>query len=242
MEKTAIVTGSAKGLGKYLAVSLANEGFRVALHFNTNRTEADKTISEVKKKSPDSVLVQADLTKEGEVNTAFGKILKDFRSIDLLVNNVGNFIYKKFSETTNREFKDILESNILSSLYCSRAVLRGMKQNRKGHIINMGTVGADVFTIREKSATYFMAKNGLYNLTKIMAWEEAGYGIHINMISPASMAEDIFDAKQFPMGRSASYEDVYKTLRFLISEDAYYINGANIEVAGAFIPGLAQSK
>lgn len=242
MKKTAIVTGSAKGLGKHLAVSLAKDGFAVSLHFNKRKKEAEKTLSEIRKISPNSILVQGDLKNEKEVKAAFSKILKEFKSIDLLVNNVGNFLYKEFFRTTNTEFKDIIESNIYSTLLCSRAVLPLMRKDKKGHIINIGTVGADSLTIREKSSPYFMAKHGVYYLTKMMAWEEARHGIHINMISPASMVEDIFEAGQFPMGRSAKYDDVYKVLRFLISKEAYYINGANIEVAGAFIPGLAQGK
>ena len=75
-------------------------------------------------------------------------------------------------------------------------------------------------------------------LTKAMAWEEARHGIHVNMISPASLETDIFKPSDFPMGRSAKHEDVIGALKFLLSDDAAYVNGANIEVAGAFIPGI----
>lgn len=242
MKKTAVITGSVKGLGRYIAFSLAKDGYTVALHYNKSRKEAEKLLFDIKKISPDSILVQADLRIDKEVKNEFKKIFLELKSVDLLINNVGNFIYKKFEDTSNEEFADILETNVLCTLYCSRAVLPQMRKEKKGHIINIGTVGADTLTLRQKSAGYFIAKNGLYHLTKMMAWEEARNGIHINMISPASLAEDIFEADQFPMGRSANYEDVYKVLRFLTSEDAYYINGANIEVAGAFIPGLSKGK
>ena len=114
-----------------------------------------------------------------------------------------------------------------------------MRKVKSGHIINIGTVGADGLTLRAKSTPYFMAKNALYYLTKMMAREEARHGIHVNMVSPASLVEDIFKAGDFPMGRSAKYSDVVKVINFLISPDAYYINGANIEVAGGFIPGVS---
>ena len=113
-----------------------------------------------------------------------------------------------------------------------------MRKQKSGHIINIGAVGANKIQVLEKSTPYYMAKTALYSLTKIMAWEEAKYGIHINMVSPASVETDIFKAADFPMGRSANYEDVVKVLRFLTGDDAYYINGANIEVAGGFIPGM----
>ncbi len=241
-QKVAVVTGSAKGLGKALALSLSRDKFTVVVQYNKSKNEAEAVLSQIKVSSPNSIVVCGDLTDEDSVHEIFTKILNKFGTVDLLVNNVGNFIYKKFSDTSNREFVDVLESNIYSTLFCTRAVLPVMRKNKYGNIINVGAVGADLATIREKSTPYFIAKNALYFLTKMIAWEEAGNGIHINMISPGSLVEDIFDASQFPMGRSAGYEDVVKVLRFLTSQDAYYINGANIEVAGAFIPGLSEGK
>jgi 3-oxoacyl-[acyl-carrier protein] reductase len=116
--------------------------------------------------------------------------------------------------------------------------LVAMRKQKSGHIINIGSVGADRFTLRENSVPYFLAKNGVYILTKAMAWEEAGSGIHINMISPASMKTDIFSKNDFPMGRETKYEDVCGAVKFLLSKGAYYINGVNLEVAGAFVPGM----
>jgi len=238
MQKVAVVTGSSKGLGKAIAFSLADWGFTVVVHYRKSKTEAQKTLNVILEKSPKSILVFGDLTDEKQVETMFDQIHKKLGRVDLLVNNVGNFLYKAFSKTTNSEFRDIVESNIYSALFCSRAVLPKMRKQKSGHIINIGTVGADKIQILEKSTPYYMAKTALYSLTKIMAWEEAKYGIHINMVSPASLETDIFKVSDFPMGRSVNYDDVIKVLGFLTSADAYYINGANIEVAGAFIPGM----
>ena len=233
-----MVTGSVKGLGKAIALSLVEGGFTAVIHFRKSKSDAEKLLNLVRKKSPKSIMVFGDLTDEKQVKLMFDQVYKTLGRVDLLVNNVGNFLYKEFSKTTNSEFKDIIESNLYSALFCSRAVLPQMRKQKSGYIINIGSVGAGTMTVTEKSTPYFMAKNALYSLTKIMAWEEAGYGIHINMISPASLETDIFKAEDFPMGRSANYDDVVKILKFLTSNDAYYINGANIEVAGAFIPGM----
>jgi len=238
MQKVAVVTGSVKGLGKAIALSLVEGGFTAVIHFRKSKSDAEKLLNLVRKKSPKSIMVFGDLTDEKQVKLMFDQVYKTLGRVDLLVNNVGNFLYKEFSKTTNSEFKDIIESNLYSALFCSRAVLPQMRKQKSGYIINIGSVGAGTMTVTEKSTPYFMAKNALYSLTKIMAWEEAGYGIHINMISPASLETDIFKAEDFPMGRSANYDDVVKILKFLTSNDAYYINGANIEVAGAFIPGM----
>jgi NAD(P)-dependent dehydrogenase (short-subunit alcohol dehydrogenase family) len=237
MEKVAVVTGASKGLGKAVALSLANEGYKVVVHFKDSVRDAELVVSEINKVS-EGFAASADLTSEKEVEEMFDKILGKFRRVDILVNNVGNFLYKKFGDTTNGEFRDVMESNIYSTLFCSRFALKLMRKQKSGHIVNIGAVGAERFTFRENSVPYFLAKNGVYILTKTMAWEEARNGIHVNMVSPASMKTDIFKKNDFPMGRETQYQDVVKAVLFLISEKAYYINGANIEVSGAFIPGM----
>lgn len=236
--KVAVVTGAAKGLGAHIAQNLASEAYTVVVHYNKSHDLAKALLSEIKKVSPNSIMISADLRKEDEVEKMFMTILKKLKRVDLLVNNVGNFAFKPFNKTQNSEFKDLLESNIYSTLFCSRAVLPVMRKQKYGHIINIGAVGADRVVIRENSMPYFLGKNGIYVLTKTMAWEEAANGIHINMISPASLVADIFNAEDFPMGREAKYGDVVKALNFLTSDDAYYINGANLEVAGGFVPGM----
>ncbi|MBI2598822.1 SDR family oxidoreductase [Candidatus Curtissbacteria bacterium] len=236
--RTAIVSGSAKGLGKSIALALAKEGYVLAIHYRDSADAARKTFQEVKKISQGSILLQADMTREDEVLKMADETLAKLGRVDLLVNNVGNFIYKDFGKTSNSEFRDLIESNLYSTLFASRAVLPCMRKQKSGHIVNIGAVGAERLQILEKSTPYFLAKTGVYILTKIMAHEEAKNGIHINMISPGSLATDIFKAKEFPMGRAASYHDVTRALLFLISGDAYYINGANIEVSGGYVPGF----
>jgi len=237
MEKVTVVTGASKGLGKAIALSLANEGYKVVVHYKDSVSDAKLVAGEIDKIS-ESFVIGADLTSEEEVEAMISKVLKKFGHIDVLVNNVGNFLYKKFQETSNGEFRDVIESNIYSTLFCSRFTLKQMRKQKSGHIVNVGAVGAERFTLRENSVPYFLAKNGVYVLTKTMAWEEARNGIHVNMVSPASMKTDIFGKNDFPMGRETQYQDVVDAVLFLISKKAYYINGANIEVSGAFIPGM----
>ncbi|MBI2594375.1 SDR family oxidoreductase [Candidatus Curtissbacteria bacterium] len=240
MKKVAVVTGSAKGLGRAIALALAREGFTVVVHYRKSKKEAEKVLREVGKLSAGSILTSGDLTDENQVKEIFDAIIQKFRQVDLLVNNVGNFLYKPLHKTSNREFRDILESNVYTTLFCSKAVLPQMRRQKSGYIVNIGVVGADKMNLLANSTPYFYAKNGVYLLTKMMAHEEAKNGIHVNMISPASLETDIFKPGDFPMGRSATYDDVVKALLFLISPDAYYINGANLEVAGGFIPGLTK--
>mgnify|MGYP001566000330 CR=1 FL=1 len=238
MQKVAVVTGSAKGLGRAIALALASFGYILVVHYHTSQQEAKKVLGQIRVKAPKSIMIKADLKSEAGVKKMFEEIFKKLGRVDLLVNNVGNFVFKKFGQTSNSEFKDIVESNLYSTLFASRAVLPFMRKQKSGKIINIGAVGAERIQLLEKSTPYFLAKTAVYTITKVMAWEEARNGIHVNMISPASLATDIFSSRDFPMGRSASYDDVVKVLKFLISSEADYVNGANIEVAGAFIPGI----
>lgn len=234
----AIVTGSAKGLGREIALALADWGYMPIVHFNKSRDEAELVVSEVEKKGFKTKAYQANLLDEKDVEIMVKGIIDDFGKVDLLINNVGNFLYKEFNKTTNAEFRDMIESNIYPTLYFSRAVLRSMRKQKNGQIINIGAVGADRIVIRAKSTPYFIGKTGAFILTKLMAWEEAKHNIRINMVSPASLVEDIFKANDFPMGRSAKPKDVISAIKFLISPENSYINGANIEVAGATVPGI----
>lgn len=236
--KVAVVTGSAKGLGREIALALAKDGYTLVLHYHSSANDAKKLLAEIQKDSPRSMVVRADVTNEGDVEKMIGDIKKRLGRVDLLVNNVGNFVFKEFGKTTNAEFRDLIESNIYSTLYASRAVLPIMRKQKSGTIINIGVVGCERLVVRENSTPYFLGKTGVYVLTKVMAAEEARHGIRINMISPASMKADIFDKSDFPSGRVATPADVVRALLFLILPENSYINGANIEVAGGFIPGF----
>ncbi|MDO8486971.1 MAG: SDR family oxidoreductase [Candidatus Curtissbacteria bacterium] len=236
--KVAVVTGSAKGLGRDIAMVLAKDGYTVVLHYLHSADDAKKALDEIKEVSPDSIMVKANVTSDSDTEKMVGEVEEKLGRIDLLVNNVGNFLYKEFAKTTNSEFRNMIESNLYSTLYVSRAALSLMRKQKSGQIINIGAVGCERLIIREMSTPYFLGKTGVYVLTKVMAADEAKHGIRINMISPASMAADIFKASDFPSGRPATHADVIRALMFLISPENSYINGANLEVSGAFVPGM----
>lgn len=240
--KVAVVTGAAKGFGADVCRALVGENYTPVVHYHESKEEAEALVEELKKDAPESFAISADMTSEPAVFDMIKEVEGELGRIDLLVNNVGNFVFKPFAKTSNAEFRDMIESNIYSALYASRAVLPAMRKQKSGNIINLGAVGAERLIIRENSMPYFLGKTGVYTLTKTMAHEEAGGGIRINMVSPASMAADIFKPEDFPMGRPAAHEDVIKAIKFLISPENSYINGANIEVAGGFVPGMANEE
>lgn len=234
--KIVLVTGSAKNLGRAIAVDLAKQGARVIIHYYHSKKEAEETLTEVKKYS-DGIVVPADVTNQKEVDTMIQTIKKQFGSIDILVNLVGNFIFEPMTTTSFAQFKDVIETNLYTTFLCSHAVLPHMKKKRWGRIINFGCVGAESITIREKTTPYYIAKTGVIMLTKILASTYAPYGITINSISPGILTTSIAKPPT-PTGRFAEFEDMIHAINFLLTAESQYINGANIEVAGGWRPGL----
>ena len=235
--KTALVTGSSKNLGRAIAVDLAKQGAKVAIHYHTSKIEAEDTLQEIKKYS-DGIIVKGDITHEKDVFLMFRNIRKYLGDIDILINLVGNFIFKPIASTTFEKFRDVIESNLYSTFLCSKEVLPSMQKKKWGRIINFGCAGADTITIRKNTTPYYIAKTGVIMLTKVLAYEYAKYGITINSISPGILETSVAKPP-LPSGKFAQFHDIINAINFLLKEESSYINGANIEVAGGFRLGYS---
>ncbi|KKS75524.1 hypothetical protein A3J20_06790 [Candidatus Gottesmanbacteria bacterium RIFCSPLOWO2_02_FULL_42_29] len=235
-DKVALVTGSGQNLGRHLAVSLAKKGARVAVHYHHSRDEAEKTLSLIKKSSTGDIF-QADLSQEKEVALLFRNIRQKLGPVDILVNLIGNFIYLPFSETTFAKFKDVIESNLYSTFLCCREVLPYMKMKKWGRIINFGCVTADSLTVRKNTTPYYIAKTGVIMLTKVLAYEYAKFAITVNSVSPGILKTSVAKPPT-PSGGYAQFEDIENAINFILSPASGYLNGANIEVAGGWRPGI----
>lgn len=233
--KTALVTGSAKNLGRYLALSLAKQNINVAIHHHHSKKEAIKTLKEISKYSA-AMLVQADLKVQNEVSSAVLEIEKKFKTVDILINLVGNFIYEPITKTSFEKFKDVIESNLYSTFLTSQSVLPLMIKNEWGRIINFGCVAADTITVRKNTTPYYLAKTGVIMLTRVLAYEYAKYGITVNSISPGILKTSIIKQKM-PAGKFTQFADIANAVNFLIKDGSQYVNGANLEVAGGWRPG-----
>ncbi len=234
--KVALVTGSAKGLGRATALALAKEGCIAVVNYLSSKKDTENTISEIRKFSPKSFSIRADVTKEKEAKEMIGKIHRAFGRLDILVNNVGNFIYKPLSEVSVREWEDVISNNLHSAFYCSKYALPAMRKNRYGRIINLGCAGCDRLTIRKYTTPYYIAKTGVWMLTKALALEEAKHGITANLISPGILESSIVK-HPVPGGRLAKFSDIVNAVLFILDEKSDYINGANIEVSGGLVIG-----
>ncbi|MBU6389522.1 SDR family oxidoreductase [Patescibacteria group bacterium] len=235
-DQVVVITGCAKGLGRATALALAEEGAVIAGHFHTSRKEAAELLIRLRERNPRSSMRQADLRDESATRHLFEEIFKEYGRVDVLINNVGNFIYTPFPQTELRQFADVIETNLYTTFLCSNLVLERMKAQGGGRIINFGCAGADRQIIREKTTPYYIAKTGVIMLTKITARSYAEHGIRVNAISPGVLESSVAEPLSMPSGRRADFNDILNAIRFLLDPRSEYVNGANIEVAGGWTP------
>lgn len=232
----ALVTGGAKGLGKSISIHLAKNGYVVVLNYLKSSSDAKETLIQIRKFSPESISICADVTNEKQVSKMFEKIDLAFGRLDVLVNNVGNFIYKPIIQTSASEFSDVIENNLESVFLCSKYAIQIMKKNNFGRIISFGSCGADRMLVRKFTTPYYIAKTGILLLTKALSAEIAQFGITANAISPGILESSVVKHKA-PIGRDATFSDIINAIDFLIKKESEYVNGANIEVAGGLVFG-----
>jgi len=234
-DKIALATGSSRGIGRDIALKLADVTSGVAVHYKSNRKAAEEVARKIREKGKLGASFRADLTKEREATALVRKVEEKFSKIDILVNNFGPILVKSWEKVTSLEWDYILHSNLLSSLYCLRAVLLGMRKRKWGRIVNLGYSRAEQLVAFSTITPYAIAKTGLLILTRSVAASEASAGITVNMVSPGLMEGGILpESKSVPRGRLGKFEDVSSAVLFLVSEEADFISGTNLIVAGGW--------
>lgn len=232
--KVALITGSAKGVNAAIAIELAKQGANVVIHYRTSKKEADQTYQTIKQYSKSNLLVRGDVTKEEDVRSIIKRVEHKFGRLDILINGVGNFIFKPINQTSSQEFKDVLESNLHSVFLMTKHALPLMRRQKYGRIINFGNVSAQHLPTRPNTTPYIIAKAGVISLTRTLAQEEAKNGITVNTISPGILESSVVKLKT-PIGRPAKFADIINAVLFLLKKESSYITGANIEVSGGLI-------
>ncbi len=235
-ETVIVITGAAKGLARHIALQLAQRGACIAAHYHTSEQEASSLRDELQERNPRSQLFRANLREASEVRGMIADVIRTYHRIDVLINAVGNFVYKPFDQVTVEDFDDVMETNPRSTFLCSSLVIEQMKSQRSGAIINFGCAGADRMTIRELTTPYYIAKTAVLQLTKIMARTYAPFGIRVNAISPGILESSIAKVDNVPSGRYATFDDIFNAIDFILKPQSSYLNGANIEVSGGWIP------
>ena len=231
----ALVTGSSRGIGRDIALELAEKIKGIAVHYHTQTHVAEGIVEVIRNKGGAGAVFQADLTKEHEARSLVKKVITEFGRIDILVNNFGPILVKPWQEVAAVEWEGIFRSNLLSALFCIQAALPNMRDRKWGRIVNLGYSRVEQLTSFQTITPYAVAKTGLLILTRSVAVSEASSGITVNMVSPGLMEDGIIPANtNIPAGRLGTFKDVSGAVQFLVSRKAGYITGTNVVVAGGW--------
>lgn len=232
-DKIVLVTGSSQGIGKAILLNLANKGCNVILHYLKSSNEIKNTIKELKSLNISFSTFSADLTKEDEVRRLFQKIKQKYKVLDVLVNNVGNYLKKALAKLMINEWHEIIDSNLNSTFLCTYFALPLLRKSKSARIINIGYASVGQMVAKPKILPYQVAKTGILLMTKAYAATEAKNKILVNMISPGVMENSVhFPQKEIPLKKRGSLSGLSELVIQTIESD--YMTGAHIEYSGGF--------
>jgi NAD(P)-dependent dehydrogenase (short-subunit alcohol dehydrogenase family) len=241
--RVALVTGGSRGIGRGLALRLAQDGARIAIAYRSNKVAAQQTLRQLQATGTDCVAVETDITDSNRCDQLVKTVADRYGRLDVVVNNVGDFRWGMLAESSLPDWQSIFASNLFTVLYMCRAALPHMRKARWGRVINMGAVGAERAFGQAKISAYAAAKAAVVALSRSLALEEAKHGITVNVVNPSSIDENeltleearrIRDAR-FPIGRPPTVEDVAGTVAFFASEEAEYVTGQVVNVSGGWM-------
>ena len=233
--KTALVTGSAKGIGRGIALELARNGYDVAIHYKSSKAEAEAFKLELEALGVKAVALQADVTQPLEAEKLVQDAASALGGLGVLVNNVGDYVRKPLIDLEIAEWHTMMDTNLNATFYTCRAAILIMRNQKFGRIVNIGFAGAQNLVSRATITPYVIAKTGVLLLTKAIAKAEAEHGITANVIAPGVIENSISQPlEQIPMKRLGTTLEVAQAVLFYLSETSNYITGQTLEVAGAW--------
>ncbi len=238
--KTALVTGGSRGIGRAIALAMAEEGANIAVVFAGNREAAEKTAADIAEKGVQARIYQCDVASAGETEAVVKQILDDFGGVDILVNNAGIVRDTLLLRMKEEDFDAVLNTNLKGAYHMIRQLYSHMMRKKSGSIINISSVVGLMGNAAQ--ANYAAAKAGLIGLTKSTAKELASRGVTCNAIAPGYIRSDMTDAlpekakeaivSQIPMKHTGLPQDVANLAVFLAGPAASYITGEVIRVDG----------
>ncbi|PAK36425.1 3-oxoacyl-[acyl-carrier-protein] reductase [Bacillus safensis] len=241
--KTAVVTGASRGIGRSIAIDLAKSGANVVVNYSGNEAKANEVVDEIKALGQRAFAVKADVSNAEEVQAMMKQAIDTFGSIDILVNNAGITKDNLLMRMKENEWDDVININLKGVFNCTKAVTRQMMKQRSGRIINLASVVG--VCGNPGQANYVAAKAGVIGLTKTTAKELATRHITVNAVAPGFISTDMTDKldenvqtemlKQIPLARFGAPEDISNVVVFLASEGAGYITGQTIQVDGGMV-------
>ncbi|MGH7858330.1 MAG: SDR family NAD(P)-dependent oxidoreductase [Candidatus Binatia bacterium] len=238
-DRIALVTGAGRGIGRAIALRLAEEGARVAVT-DFDEESAGRTAGEIGERA---IGLRVDVTDSATIRTAVEEVARRVGPIDALVNNAGWDKAEPFVKSSEATWDRVIAINLRGPIACCRAVLDGMIEQRHGRIVSISSDAGRVGSTGE--AVYSAAKAGIIGFSKTLAREVARYGINVNVVCPGPTDTQLFRdfaaefpklpealRKTIPFGRLGEPEEIAAAVAFLSSDDAAYVTGQTLSVSG----------
>ena len=241
--RVALVTGGGRGLGRAIAIRLAEEGAKVAISYRSNAAAACDTAELVRKAGAGCETFKGDVASPEDVDALMKGVGEAFGPVEILVNNAGTTRDNILLRMKDTEFEEVLATNLKGTYLCTRAVLRGMVRARWGRIVNISSVVGLLGNAGQ--ANYAASKAGMIGFTKSVAREVAGRGITANAVAPGYVETELTGAlpdnvkeqilEQVPVGRFGEPEEIAEVVAFLTGDRAAYVTGQTIAVDGGMV-------
>lgn len=241
--KVALVTGGSRGIGRAIALTLAEHGADVAINYAGNTAAAEEVKTAIEGMGRKALLVQGSVADTDGVQAIVNQVVKELGRLDILINNAGITRDGLLMRMKEADWDAVLETNLKGVYNCSKAVMRTMMKQKSGRIVNMASVVGEMGNAGQ--ANYAAAKAGVIGFTKSLAKEVASRGITVNAVAPGFIATDMTSvltdeqkaemARTIPLGRAGQPQDVANAVLFLVSEEAAYITGQVLNVDGGMV-------
>ena len=243
MSKVAFITGATRGIGRAIALELANEGYNIALNYRTENEALETLKKEISELGVECYPVQGDVSKAEDSERMTKEIIEHFEQIDVLVNNAGITKDNLILRMKEEEFTDVINVNLVGTFNITKNVIKYMTKKRYGKIINISSVVG--ISGNAGQSNYAASKAGIIGFTKSIAKELASRNITANAVAPGFIQTDMTNVLKdevkeaiegtIPLKRLGTAEDVAKVVKFLASDESSYITGQVINVDGGML-------
>lgn len=243
MDKCALITGATRGIGKQIAITLAKQGYNIALNYRKENKELENTKKEIEKIGVQILAVKGDVANFEDCENFVKQVIERFGQIDVLVNNAGITKDMLLMRMKKEDFEQVIDTNLVGTFNVTKNVVPYMMKARSGRIINISSVVG--ISGNAGQTNYSASKAGIIGFTKSLAKEIASRNILVNAVAPGFIETNMTDvlkddvkqeiAKNIPLKRMGTTQDVANVVKFLASDDSSYITGQVINVDGGML-------